>query len=91
MFLPGDEALVAGSHGRHHVVRVHEDVDERVGKAEERAVAAWRTERDISQGRRPLFLFPPRSYPECFYVAVTCACRRAREPVYVRFRRADGQ
>ena len=58
MLLPGDKALVAGSHGRHHVVRVHEDVDERVGQAEERAVAAWRTERGYQSVAKAIIFIP---------------------------------
>ena len=41
VLLPGDEALVLGPHGGHHVVGVHEDVHERVGQTEEGAVTTW--------------------------------------------------
>lgn len=40
MLLPPDVLLEAGSHGGQHVVRVHDDVDEGVDDADERAVPA---------------------------------------------------
>lgn len=40
VFLPPQEALVLRSHGGKQVVRVHDDVHERVQQPEERAVAA---------------------------------------------------
>ena len=40
VFLPPDELLVLGSHGGDHVIKVHDDVDERVEQAEEGRVTA---------------------------------------------------
>lgn len=40
VLLPPDELLVLGSHGGHHVVEIHDNVHERVQKAEEGRVAA---------------------------------------------------
>jgi len=42
VFLPPDVLLVLGSHGGHHVVEVHDDVNERVEQSEESRVAAGR-------------------------------------------------
>ena len=42
VFLPPDELGVLRSHGGHHVVKVHDDVDERVEQTEEGRVAAGR-------------------------------------------------
>ena len=40
VFLPPDELGVLRSHGGHHVVKVHDDVHERVEQTEEGGVAA---------------------------------------------------
>lgn len=41
VFLPPDVLLVFRPHGGHHVVEVHDDVNECVQESEERAVATW--------------------------------------------------
>jgi len=41
IFLPPDVLLVLGSHGSHHVVEVHDDVDEGVQQSKECAMTAW--------------------------------------------------
>lgn len=41
VFLPAQILLVFRSHGRHHVIRVHDDVDEGVNGAYKNFVSAW--------------------------------------------------
>lgn len=40
IFLPPNEFLVLRAHGSHHVVKVHDDVDECIEQTEESRVAA---------------------------------------------------